>query len=50
MSYTASTTREHLIQTTRHGLRTIQYRGHLVGGCFASNSPSARRHQEFKVS
>jgi transposase len=40
LSNTAFTTPEHLIQTIRHGLRTIQYRPHLIDGCFAETGLS----------
>ncbi|WP_181387493.1 transposase [Streptomyces sp. Act143] len=40
MSNTAFNTPEHLIQTIRHGTRTIQYRPHLIDGCFAATGLS----------
>ncbi|TRO55471.1 transposase, partial [Streptomyces sp. IB201691-2A2] len=40
LSNTAFTTPEHLFQTIRHGLRTIQYRPHLIEGCLAGTGLS----------
>lgn len=33
---TAFTDPEHLIRRLRHGLRQIQYRGHLIDGCLTA--------------
>ncbi|WP_413759278.1 transposase [Streptomyces sp. MMBL 11-3] len=40
LSSTAFTPPEHLIQTVRHGMRTIQYRPHLIDGCLAGTGLS----------
>jgi transposase len=40
LSNTAFTTPDHLIQTIRHGLRTIQYRSDLIDGCLAGTGLS----------
>ncbi|WSJ89976.1 transposase [Streptomyces sp. NBC_01304] len=38
LSNVAFTTPEHLVQTVRRGLRTIQYRRDLIDGCLAGSS------------
>ncbi|MFF5017850.1 IS630 family transposase, partial [Streptomyces sp. NPDC001165] len=51
LSNTAFTTPEHLIQTIRHGLRTIQYRPDLIDGCLAGTGlslPSATTRVQAK--
>ena len=40
LSNTAFTTPEHLFQIIRHGLRTIQYRTHLIDGCLTGTGLS----------
>jgi len=40
LSNTAFTTPEHLFKTIRHGLRTIQYRPHLIDGCLTGTGLS----------
>ncbi|MEU9959728.1 transposase [Streptomyces sp. NPDC050982] len=49
LSNTTFTTPDHLFQTIRHGLRTIQYRTHLIDGCLTgtalSSTPTTTRVQ-----
>ncbi len=40
LSNVAFTSPEHLVQTVRHGLRTIQYRSDLIDGCIAGTGLS----------
>ncbi|WP_066940488.1 transposase [Streptomyces sp. NBRC 110611] len=37
---TALANHDHLICTLRHGLRTIQYRSHLIDGCLTGTAPA----------
>ncbi|MBT2395722.1 transposase [Streptomyces sp. ISL-100] len=42
LSNVAFTTPEHLVQRIRRGLRHIQYRSHLIGGCLAETGLTIR--------